>query len=169
MYWALPTYVLGAEFAAVVAGEVLAVRTETPGNPELRGPGPIHFATLRIERVFRQGPPKRLPKGPPLPSLIGRKRIEVEGADGVAVGDKLVVFIESYDGGYGIVPKRGTETPVGIRVGAWTDPIVPAIERWLAGDADWSKPEEVEPWRPYGEAVIRCIREGTPVSQCGND
>lgn len=167
MYWAPPTYVLGGEFALIVGGEVVAVRREPPGQPEIRGEAEVPFATVRIERVFLDHPPAPRPDAQPQASLARAPRIEVEGADHLAVGDRVIVFVEAYDGGYGIVPKRDTETAVGIRVASWSAPIVGALERWLAGRADLTQARDTDPWRRYGEPAIACARDGVPASQCG--
>lgn len=167
MYWAPPAYVLGGSHALVVGGEVIEVHEEQAADPQLRGPMIAH-ATIRVEHVFADVPP--VPReGSPAQRYVGEPRIRFDGADGLALGDHVIVFAESYDGGYGIVPKRDTGVQVGIRVADWSDPIVAAIRRTLAGTADLRSPADAEPWRRYGEAAIACVLEGVPHGHCGVD
>jgi hypothetical protein len=69
-------------------------------------------------------------------------------------------------GSYALIPTRGTATDGGIVVKSWSDPIIAATERWLAGKADFRSEADAGAWRPYGEAAVRCMLEGVPVGHC---
>lgn len=154
LYWAPDEHVLEGSYPLVFGAYVVALETSPAPDPDLRGPT-ITEATLRLERVIRQIDPPSA-KEPP-PRLEPGELVRTDGAEGLALGDRVLVFASDYDGGYGIVPKVGTRTPIGIVVQEWSDPIVGATERWLDGKTDWST--EAELWRPYGQAIAECMRE----------
>jgi hypothetical protein len=119
--------------------------------------------------VFANNPPEPRSKDDVEVRYRDEPYVEFDGAEGLAIDDRVIVFAEAYDGGYGIVPKNGTGITVGIRVLQWDDPIVGALQRWLAGTADLRKPADADPWRKYGEIAIGCALDGTPVMHCGMD
>ncbi len=161
MYWAPPEYVLGGSSGLVFGAEVETIESRAAEHPELRGPTIVE-ATLRVDRVLRQIDPPRADR--PARRLRPDDVVHSDGAEGLAVGDRVLVFASTYDGGYGIVPKRGTRTPIGIIVRTWSDPIVGAVRRWLDDESSWSA--DVETWRPYGEGAIECMRQPIPMSHC---
>lgn len=167
MYWAPPSYVLGGSYALVVGGEIVEIHAEPAADPEVRGPTITH-ATIRVEHVFADIPPPPRPQGT-VERYAGQSQVRFDGAEGLAAGERVIVFAEAYDGGYGIVPKRDTGVQVGIRVADWSDPIVPALGRYLAGTADLRRPTDAEPWRRFGEAAIACVLDGVPPGHCGMD
>jgi hypothetical protein len=166
MYWALPQYVLGDTHALVFGAELVSTRQHAAERPELRGPT-IFEATLRVERVLHQSAPPDAKDR--VPMLDPGELVTTDAAEGVAVGDLVLVFATAYEGSYAILPKRDTTTDLGIVVTSWSDPIVAATERWLAGKADFRSEADASAWRPYGEAAVRCMLEGIPVGHCDAD
>jgi hypothetical protein len=164
MFWALPRFILGDRFALVFMGEVTAAESRPAETPALCG-SVVHVAALRVGRVLHQSDPRDA-KSPP-PRLRGGELVETDAGAGVVVGDRVLVFAVGYEGSYAIIDKRGTGTPLGIKLTSWSDPIVGATERWLAGTADFRNEADAAPWRPYGEEAIECLLNGIPVGHCG--
>ena len=165
MYWAPELYVLGGDYGLVFTAEVTEATSRASDPPHLRGPT-IHDATLRVHRVLHQGP---VPSADgPVPQLSAGDTVITDAAAGLAVGDRVLVFATTYEGGYAIAPARGTTTPMGIALSTFEDPIVTSTARWLSGAPDFPNAEDAVAWRPYSEDALRCLREGVPVSHCGS-
>jgi hypothetical protein len=71
----------------------------------------------------------------------------------------VIVFVNEYDGGYGIVETAGSNSKLGIKVRGWDDPVVRAVEA-LTRDAQAARlpggrheilkdPEQAKAWRPF--------------------
>ncbi|HEX8558034.1 MAG TPA: hypothetical protein VF668_08040 [Pyrinomonadaceae bacterium] len=151
MYWATPQPVLCKDWYVVLGGAVVETHREAmPGLTKER-----HTAgTLRVERVFMSLPTKN--EAAP---GAGVAYFKSEAFDGLKRGDKVIVFVNEYDGGYGIVEAAGSNTKLGIKVRSWDDPIVRAVEtltrdpqaaRFPEGRREVLKdPEQAKAWRPF--------------------
>ncbi len=103
LYWALPRPAAEGENAIlIVEGELVA--KEVRGGEGLARRGTlVHEGIVRITRVLRDQPPR--PRGTgEVQRYAGQRFLRTDGLEGVEVGDRLVVYIHDYDGGYGIVP-----------------------------------------------------------------
>jgi hypothetical protein len=98
------------------------------------------------------------------------KRFKSEVFDGLTAGDKVIVFVNEYDGGYGIIEVPDSNCKIGIKVKGWDDPIVGAVERMVANretvnsmDArrDMLKDQAyADLWRPYSGKGIDYLLKG---------
>ena len=120
MYWALPTPVLCNEWQLVIGGSVLETHQENGYGAHSQ---PFTRGTLNVDRVFLN-----LPTRNDVVSTSVR-RVKADVFDGLNVGDKVIVFVSEYDGGYGIVEVPDSNCKMGIKVNRWNDPIVGAVER----------------------------------------
>ena len=168
MYWALPRYVLGDDHALVFGAVVEDTDPRPADRPDLRG-DTIHNATLRVDRVLHQRAPADADPDRPPPRLRPGDLVTTDAADGVRPGDRILVFATAYEGSYAILPRLGTTTSLGIVVSSWSDPIVAASARWLAGTADFRNEADAAPWREYGAAAIDCLLDGVPVGHCDEE
>ncbi|HEV2864848.1 MAG TPA: hypothetical protein VGX48_27895 [Pyrinomonadaceae bacterium] len=159
MYWATPRPVLCKDWYVVLGGTV--VETHREEAPELARQ---HFAagTLKVERVFMSLPTER--EAAP----EGFAYFKSEGFDGLRRGDKVIVFVNEYDGGYGLVEAAGSNSKLGIKVRSWDEPIVEAVAA-MTRDAQAAKlpgdrqealkdPRHAEAWRPFNGR--RAVGEG---------
>lgn len=161
MYWATPRPVLCKDWHVVLGGTVIETHKETA--PEL---AKQHFTagTLKVERVFLSLPTER--EAAP----AGFAYFKSEGFEGLKRGDKVIVFVNEYDGGYGIVEAAGSNSRLGIKVRSWDDTIVEAVAA-MTRDAQATKlpggrqealkdPRHAEAWRPFNRG--RPAGEGCP-------
>ena len=64
------------------------------------------------------------------------------GFEGLMLGDKVVVFVNEYDGGCGIIEAAGSNRKLGIKLRNWSDAVIGAIDV-IAGDAQMAtRPSE---------------------------
>ena len=103
MYWALPRPVgEGEDAILVIEGQVLELEVR-PGEGIARQGELVHEGLVRVDEVRKDLPPRPRGQRPPL-RYTGQRLIRTDALEGVAVGDRIVLFIHDYDGGYGIVP-----------------------------------------------------------------
>jgi len=156
MFWAPAQHILGGEYALVLGGTVRDVKKVAADNPETRGEPWVVSARVEVEKTFRSVPLKP-EEGSKPESFNKQKFVVVEGANGMSVGDKVIVFGVDYMGTYGALDRTSSNTRVGIKVADWSDPIVGALELVLAGKADLTKKDQIDAWSPYGAAAIPCF------------
>jgi hypothetical protein len=137
MYWATPRPILCKDWYVVVAGAVTETHPETiPGLAKER----YTMGTLKVERVLLSLPTER----EAAPARFAY--FKSDGFEGLRRGDKVLVFVNEYDGGYGIIEAAGSNCKLGIRVRGWDDPVVKAVEA-LTSDAHTAQ-------RPDGRAEV---------------
>ena len=161
MYWAIPTPLLCKEWHLVVGGTVLETHEEKGYGAH---PEPFIRGTLGVERIFLNLPTRDDVVSPSL------KRFKADGFDGLRRGDRVIVFANEYDGGYGIIEVPDSNCKIGIKVADWGEPIVRAVEEMIekegsAGNADHRREmlkdaKYAEVWRPYSGKGIAYILEG---------
>lgn len=160
-YWANPVPLLCKEWYVVVGGTVLE-KHKTPGYGA--HPKPFTEGTLRVERVFISLPTKRQTAPQEM------KYFKSDGFEDLKVGDKVIVFVNEYDGGYGIVEAMDSNCKLGIKVRDWNEPIVGAVEK-IAADTEmavhYDKRSEIlkarqyaNIWRPYSKRGIDYLLKG---------
>ena len=151
LYWAPAKPILCQEWYVVLSGTVLEAHDEDLG--ELRGHGTA--GTMSIERIFLNVPSKK-------ESVPGGAKVFASDLfDGLRTGDKVLVFISEYDGGYGILGAHGSNTRQGIKLDSWDHPIVQmlaeaagpegATDRKKFQDAIVSDPRTKEAWAPFNQ------------------
>ena len=151
LYWAPAKPVLCQEWYVVLSGTVLETHEEDLG--ELRGHGTS--GTMSIERIFLNVPSRK----ESVPS--GAKVFASDLFDGLKAGDKVLVFVSEYDGGYGILEAHGSNIRQGIRLDSWDHPVVqmlaaasgaePSTDRKKFQDAIVSDPRTKEVWAPFNQ------------------
>ena len=129
MYWATPRPVLCKDWYVVIAGTVS--ETHLKVIPELAKQR-FTEGTLKVERVLLSLPTER--EAAPANFAYFKS----DGFEGLKCGDKVIVFVNEYDGGYGIIEAAGTNSKLGIKVRSWDDPVVGAIEA-ITRDARMAK------------------------------
>lgn len=150
MYWATPLPVLCKDWYVVIAGTVLEIHQEVV--PELAKQR-YTAGTLKVDRVLLSLPTEK--EAAPLNFVYFKS----DGFEGLKRGDKVIVFVNEYDGGYGIIEAAGSNSKLGIKVRNWDDPIVRAVEA-ITRDARTAKfpgdrvellkdPEYAKIWRPF--------------------
>lgn len=161
MYWATPLPVLCRDWYVVLGGTVIETHREV--IPELAKQR-YTAGTLKVERVFLSLPTEKEP------APAGFTYFKSDGFEGLRRGDKVIVFVGEYDGGYGIVEAAGSNSKLGIKVRSWDEPIVKAVEALtrdpqgarLPGDRveDLRDPARAKVWRPFdgkGAAGRGCL------------
>jgi hypothetical protein len=158
-YWAPPFPLLCKDWYVVVGGTVLE-KHEAPGNTAHENP--FIEGTLLVEHVFL-----RLPtRNQSAPSNM--KYFKSAGFDDLEVGEKVIIFVNEYDGGYGIIPTLGSNCRLGIKVNSWEEPIVEAIEAITKHgelvdrkrDEVLKNPRYIEVWRPYSKLIVNFRPDG---------
>ena len=161
MYWATPTPILCQDWHLVVGGTVLETHEEAGYGAH---PEPFISGTLTVERIFLNLPTRNYAVSQSL------KRFKADGFDGLRRGDKVIVFANEYDGGYGIIAVPDSNCKIGIKVADWGEPIVGAVEEMIRNERA-SNNEDVRAemlkdaryagvWRPYSSKGIAYILEG---------
>jgi len=158
MYWAIPTPILCKEWHLVVGGTVLETHEEEGYGAH---PKPFIRGTLEVEKIFLNRPTRDDVVSPSL------KRFKADGFDGLRRGDRVIVFANEYDGGYGIIEVPDSNCKIGIKVAGWGDPIVRAVEEMIEKEnsTDNADPRRemlkeaayAEVWRPYSRKGIAYI------------
>jgi len=151
LYWAPAKPILCQEWYVVLSGTVLETHEEDFG--ELRGHGTA--GTMNIERIFLNVPSDH----ESLPA--GAKVFASDLFDELKPGDKVLVFVSEYDGGYGILEAHGSNIRQGIRLDSWDHPVVqmlaaasgaaPSTDRKKFQDAIVSDPRTKEVWAPFNQ------------------
>jgi hypothetical protein len=85
-------------------------------------------------------------------------------------GDKVIVFVNEYDGGYGIIETSDSNCNIGIKVASWDEPIVAAIEEMIKSGGAMNNidarkkllkdAKQARVWRPYSSKGIAYLLEG---------
>ena len=133
MYWATPRPIFELPPALIVAATVESLDSRPSTKPELR-PGPIVDARLEIHELLFAAPAISPGYDESVAATYqGQRWIESEGFRGLAVGDKLVLFLTAYEGDYALAPIAGANTEVGVKVDSWNDPILARARRYGAG------------------------------------
>jgi hypothetical protein len=161
MYWATPMPILCKDWYLVVGGTVLETHEEAGHGAH---PDPFISGTLAVERIFLNLPTRNYAVSQ------GLKRFKAEGFDGLRRGDKVIVFANEYDGGYGIIAVPDSNCKIGIKVAGWDEPIVGAVEEMIRRErsenngairAEMLKDARyAEIWRPYSSKGIAYLLEG---------
>ncbi len=103
MYWALPRPVgEGEDAILVLEGEVVQLEVR-PGEGIAREGDLIHEGLVRVDDVLEDSPPRRRGDRPPV-RYAGERFVRTDALEGVEVGARVLLVIDDYDGGYGIVP-----------------------------------------------------------------
>jgi hypothetical protein len=90
----------------------------------------------------------------------GKAFLSLEGCEGLDPGDKVIVFVNEYDGGTGIEPVMGSNCKIGIKVTSWDDPIVPAVEAVCRAKdltAALRDPRIQKAWRRFDDLGVDCV------------
>jgi hypothetical protein len=156
MYWAPPRPLLMCDALMVVGGTVVGTWREGTGKTPASGVGGL----MHVERTFLLREGRGMPAGGWCP---GMTYLQSEGFDGLKRGDKLIVFLNSYDDGAAIRPVLGSNCPVGIKLKDWNDPIVPAVKA-VCGSSDVKKVLADEKhraaWRRFDPVGVESILTG---------
>lgn len=79
------------------------------------------------------------------------------GFEGLKAEDKVIVFVDSFDGGYGPVPASGTNCRLGIKIFDFHDPVIEAVMLWIKAE-DHAKlvldKKFAGAWRKYNKAGL---------------
>lgn len=121
LYWAGPRSIICGDWKVVLEGTVLETYQQEGHDTH---PEPFHMGTLKVERVFLNKPSPQVFF--PTPML---KYYRSDAFDDLKVGDRIIVFIQEYDGGYGVTWTLGSNSKLGIKIKSWDDPIVSALEK----------------------------------------
>lgn len=88
------------------------------------------------------------------------------GFDGLKKGDKIIVFIDSYDGGYGVVPVSDTHCHLGLKITGFDDPVIDATKMWLSKKGDFFEQGKLavdekfaKVWRKYDKVGLEAFLE----------
>ena len=153
LYWMPPQYMLGREPTLVLTGTVRELAKMKPRGRKLQGaPRFVFEARVEIDRVVH--------------GTLEHAFVVVELADGLEVGDKLVVYAHQHEGKLGLIEAKGSNTRVGLEVAEWSDPIIAVLAATLDGTADLADPAIADAWRPFGEPAIQCHLDGRAVAKC---
>ena len=160
MYWAIPTPILCKEWRLVVGGTVLETHEEKGYGAH---PKSFISGTLEVERVFLNLPTRDDVVSPSL------KLFKAQGFDGLRRGDRVIVFVNEYDGGYGLIAVPDSNCKIGIKVADWGEPIVHAVEEMIKKEDSKNNADlrremlkeaaYAEVWRPYSSKGIAYILE----------
>ena len=120
MYWC-ERPLFQKDWYVIVAAELEKIE-EIPGG----GAHPDNFTqgTFRIHDVLQALPTKGV-------IFKNASQISTTGCEGLNVGDKVLIFVDEYDGGYGLVPVVGSNCRIGITIEAFDAPIVAAVKTWI--------------------------------------
>ena len=156
MHWAPARPVLDPDPILLVGGTVRDVKKTRAEDADVRGEPWIVSARIEVEEVYAD----RLPKardGEKTAPLGTRKFVVAELADGLAVGDKVIVYGVDYEGAQALVEREGSNARLGIKVVDWSDPVVAAVRALGEGKADLSQPAQRAAWKPFGEGAMGCF------------
>lgn len=153
MYWTASMSVLEIDPALIVAAEVRSLESH-PSDDEAR-PGEIVEAVLDVHEVLHAPAEFAAPK-----TVAG------DGFAGVAVGDKLVLFLTAYEGGFGLPNIGGANTDVGVKVESWDDPILAAAKRFGAGEFGAEDAEDIALWESVGVEHAGCFVDEPDEKSC---
>lgn len=120
MNWVSQTVLTGGRWAVVLAGTV----TETHKERDPFYGGDVVSGTLKINKVLLQ-------RGTRDKIFKSASFMTSRGFDGLEVGDKILVFVVEYDGGYGIPNYHGSGSKLGIKVRDFDEPILSAVEAMI--------------------------------------
>jgi hypothetical protein len=165
MYWAPARPLLCHDWRAVVVGTIAEIIEDADASGTLRLTG----GRLAIDEVLLDRPvPQEAFGVRTTMSLMG-------GLDGLAAGDRVIVFITEYDGGYAVQEAAGSNCKVGIRLTHAADPILGIVRRTIAvGSRDALKDRRVAAvWREYEsigvDAVLRDVSHLQIVAERADD
>jgi len=103
--------------------------------------------------------------------------LRTTGCEGLVPGDRALVFVSGYNGGYGLVPADGSNCRIGIKVPSFDAPITDAVRKWIAYQG---RPAEqyglllddnyAATWREYGHMGIKeaLMRRTVLLEETGN-
>jgi hypothetical protein len=161
MYWALPTPVLCKEWQLVVGGTVLETHHEKGYGAHAE---PFTSGTMTVDKLFLNLPTRK--------DVVSAsaKSFKADVFDGLSIGDKVIVFVSEYDGGYGIIEVPDSNCKIGIKVKGWDDPIVSAVEKMIANGETVNNMRArrdmledhayADLWRPYSSKGIAYLLGG---------
>lgn len=115
-YWANPREILARDWYLVVVGTV----RQTQVGPEEYLWTPVH-GIIDVQEVLYCSPECR---------RVDKNRLKTLQANGfheLKAGDKVIVFVNEYDGGDGIVPVSGTNCRMGMKLKGWNDPFLQLV------------------------------------------
>jgi hypothetical protein len=160
MYWAIPQPILCKDWYLVVGGTVLETHKEEGHDAH---PRPYVGGTMTVERIFLNLPTRNYAVSPNLKIFMSN------AFDGLKRGDKVIVFVNEYDGGYGIISVLDSNCGIGIKVKSWDEPIVGAIEAMIRGGGGGKNIDArkemlkdantVKVWRRYSSRGIAYLLE----------
>jgi len=152
MYWAPERPLLCKDWRVVVAGTVKETHVEKTRDHPVKE---LTHGTAAIEKIL-------LKKPTPKQEFVTASTLKSDGFDGLNRGDKVIVFVDEYDGGYGIQPVIGSNCRIGIKVESFDDPIVGAIEKMIehldARHVPLQDNAYAELWRKYSAEGVRLIQ-----------
>lgn len=146
MYWC-ERPLFQKDWYVIVAAELEKIE-ETPGY----GAHPDNFirGTFRIHEVLQALPTKGV-------VFKNASQISTQGCEGLNIGDKVLIFVDEYDGGYGVVPVAGSNCHIGIKIETFDAPIVAAVKTWLTHEENVHEqaklllnPHYTAIWQQYG-------------------
>ena len=154
MYWAPPRTLLHYDWTVVAGGTVAATC-----GPEPRDFRKLTGCLVKTERVFR------IDAREPATQRWTRDKqyVDCHGAQGLKAGDKVIFFLNEYDGTLAICPVDGSNCNIGIKVSGWDDPAVAAVEA-LCKSKDWKRAlqdKKVQAiWRRFDDIGVDAILQG---------
>lgn len=164
-YWSNASPILSTEWQLVVGGTVTELHTRDGFGAH---PDPFSCGTLSVEKIFLNLPTEKDVVSAELKTLKG------ELFDGLKVGDKVIVFITEYDGGFAMIEVADSNCKMGVKVNAWDDAIVKEVEK-MTRDAQvvndfgarlkmLEDPAIEKLWLPFSKDGIAALRERKSVA-----
>jgi hypothetical protein len=145
-YWANETEILEKDWAGLIFVEVDKVReVDTPDlvrSHDAVAEGRVVDAVKLTRKELRSG-----------------GRLECGGATGVRAGDKLIIFLEAYDGGVAVMPVKHSGCGIGLRVPEWDSPLAKAV-RVAATEGRAviaARPELLKEWERVSPDAIKTL------------
>jgi len=154
MYWAPRSPVLSKAWYVVFVGTVLEVHPDMGDLPNTR----MIRGTLKIDTVLLRRPARQ-------EEFVSADYFEAAGFDGLSPGDKVVVFVEEYDGGYGFAAPLQSNCNLGIKVARLDGPVVAAVQQVIRDGVRTAlqDPACADVWRRYdGVGVASALSPARP-------
>ena len=136
MYWYGPTLLEAAPWHMVLTGTVASVAA-----PKQQWNGTFSGGELDVENVIFRSPTKDM-------QSFAAKRLKSDGGfTGLSKGDKVLVFLIKYEGGYALPDYQGTSCRLGAKLESFDDPIIDAVKRMAKNRVIDKKDESA--WEKY--------------------
>ena len=172
MSWWSPPPLLAQHWQLVLGGRVREVKPHAD-NRECASQGSAcdYTATMTVERVFLDMGPVCDDGG--CEAYCGERTFAFDGAEGLAAGDVIVLFVGSYQGGYATLSTGRVEAGqpvVAVEIDALDGAFARNLERLIAApnaNAVLREPEVRRLWAPFGgEVAVDCQVYGVPDGLC---